>query len=192
MSSSPSKARQHQDRAHRGNVCGFPPSLRCRPSPACAHPAARGRELRLREEFERLGAIRRFRHDLHVRFGVHQRDQAHAHDVMIVSDEDSNLLWLLHKRYCAWARRRGVGRLRRAAPAGFRPARSSLFPARSQTLSCPSSRLARSDMPSRPKWPSLGPTALSGAKPMPLSLIANHLLRAKLQLDLRPGSRGSA
>jgi hypothetical protein len=62
------------------------------------HPQVHQYQVRidLIEERHHLGAVGRFPHHFHVRLRVHQGDQSHAHDKMIVGHQDPDFAALLH------------------------------------------------------------------------------------------------
>src|SRR5262249_31455359 len=119
------------------------------------------------EEFERLRTIGGFGDDFHVRFGVHERGQTHAHNEMVVGNQDSDFAFFLHDSEDAGSETGGAG----AGARGISARTTAPFPGALVKVTLPPSRLARSEMPSSPKWPSR-PFELAvpfGTKPWPLS-----------------------
>src|SRR5207253_5872274 len=98
-------------------------------------------------------------HHRQVRLGIHERDEAHAHDEMVVDDEDADGIRRSHV----------VGEW----PLGLTVSGSETetvvpSPCAPITEKRPPRRLLRSAMPSRPKCRSPCAAIFSGTRPEPL------------------------
>ena len=118
-------------------------------------------------EVHGLVAVGRFAHNHHVGFRVDQADQPHADDKMVVRHQDADVAIFFHQTGCGWASFIGTG------SCGMGILTRTVAPALGalEKVISPRRRLARSEMPNKPKWPSRGPAQSSRANPFPLSLI---------------------